>query len=293
MRHRAGAAPPRSRYIGAASLFLLGSSLFLLGIFVLGFAASRAVAGGPLAPDVGTQTTPAATTAAQTTTTAPAPDPKPPVPNPDPKPGRVQKRVRVTPPPPPPPPPPAPAAQRNASRRPATRKPVVPTRRAQAVRRARKAAAQEEAAAALAVRRAQRLRAARAAKEAKQAARAKVAHPKAVARAKPVVHRKRTTRKERRRVDRVQAATVLGPAPTPVLGPRLTPSSDAGTGALPLIAPILGLGLLALGASAVSPRRVPWPAVAQPLHVHRTDLAVAGVGLIGLALLALNVIVVL
>jgi hypothetical protein len=289
MRHRAGAAPPRSRYIGAASLFLLGSSLFLLGIFVLGFAASRAVAGGPLAPDVGTQTTPAATTAAQTTTTAPAPDPKPPVPNPDPKPGRVQKRVRVTPSPPPPPPPPA---QRNASRQPATRKAVAPTRPAQAVPRARKAAAQKQATAALAARRAQRLKA-QAAKQAKRAARAKVAHPKPVARAKPVVHRKHATRKERRRADRVQAATVLGPAPVPVLGPRLTPSSDAGTGALPVIAPILGLGLLALGASAVSPRRVPWQAVAQPLHVHRTDLAVAGVGLIGLALLALNVIVVL
>ena len=48
MRHGAGAAPPRSRYIGAASLFLLGSSLFLLGIFVLGFAASRALAGETL-----------------------------------------------------------------------------------------------------------------------------------------------------------------------------------------------------------------------------------------------------
>jgi hypothetical protein len=145
----------------------------------------------------------------------------------------------------------------------------------------------------LATARAQRLKA-QAAKKPRRAARAKVAHAKLAARATPVVRRKHATREHKRTAAQVRAATVLlDPAPPPVLGPRLASSEDAGSAALPIVAPILGLGLLALGASAVSPRRVPWPAVAQPLHVHRSDLAVAGVGLIGLALLALNVIVAL
>jgi hypothetical protein len=54
---------------------------------------------------------------------------------------------------------------------------------------------------------------------------------------------------------------------------------------------LVGLGLLLIGASVVSTRRVPWPALAEPLYAHRVDLAVIGVGAIAVALLCLNVTV--
>jgi hypothetical protein len=47
-----------------------------------------------------------------------------------------------------------------------------------------------------------------------------------------------------------------------------------------------------LGASAVPPRRVPWPVLAGPLFVHRWNLAAFGLGTIMLSLLCLNIAVV-
>jgi hypothetical protein len=57
------------------------------------------------------------------------------------------------------------------------------------------------------------------------------------------------------------------------------------------VLPLLGLGMLLLGASAVSARHIPWPMLVAPLHAHRLDLAALGVGAIALALLWLNVAV--
>ncbi len=61
------------------------------------------------------------------------------------------------------------------------------------------------------------------------------------------------------------------------------------SGALFVFVPLFILGLLLAAASAVSPARVPWPAISKPLYLHRTDLAVIGTGTIALALLCLNI----
>lgn len=79
----------------------------------------------------------------------------------------------------------------------------------------------------------------------------------------------------------------LDAAPTPVLPGSESPPSSA----LALVLPLVGVGLLLIGASAVSAHRVPWPAVAGLLAAHRIDLVTAGVGAIALALLSLNVTV--
>jgi GAF domain-containing protein len=59
--------------------------------------------------------------------------------------------------------------------------------------------------------------------------------------------------------------------------------------AAPVVLPLVGLGLvLLLGAYVVSVRRIPWPAVAQPLYAHRSDVAAIGFGAIAVGLLLLN-----
>jgi hypothetical protein len=68
-------------------------------------------------------------------------------------------------------------------------------------------------------------------------------------------------------------------------------SEPALSSAVLLVLPLVGVGLLLIGASVVSTRRVPWPALAEPLYAHRLDLAVIGVGAIAVALLCLNVTV--
>jgi len=65
-----------------------------------------------------------------------------------------------------------------------------------------------------------------------------------------------------------------------------------GSGVLVVFAALSALGLLMLGASAVPPRRVPWPVLAGPLFVHRWNLAAFGLGTIMLSLLCLNIAVV-
>ena len=61
-----------------------------------------------------------------------------------------------------------------------------------------------------------------------------------------------------------------------------------------MIVPLFGFGLLLLlGAAALTPQRVPVPKVAMPLYVHRSNLVVAGIGAITLALLWLNIKVLL
>jgi hypothetical protein len=68
-------------------------------------------------------------------------------------------------------------------------------------------------------------------------------------------------------------------------------AAPAVSSAVLVVLPLVGLGLLLIGASVVSTRRVPWPALAEPLYAHRLDLAVIGVGAIAIALLCLNITV--
>jgi hypothetical protein len=80
----------------------------------------------------------------------------------------------------------------------------------------------------------------------------------------------------------------LNAAPTLAFARSETPLSRA----VPIVLPLVGLGLLLLvGAFAVSTRRVPWPELAEPLYAHRVDLVVIGVGAIAVALVCLNVTV--
>lgn len=82
------------------------------------------------------------------------------------------------------------------------------------------------------------------------------------------------------------AIPTLDPGPPP---PRVVSASESvALGSLALVVPLLGLGLLLVGASAVSARRIPWPELVGPLETHRADLAAAGIGAIALALLWLN-----
>jgi hypothetical protein len=64
-------------------------------------------------------------------------------------------------------------------------------------------------------------------------------------------------------------------------------------GGLALVLLLFTLGLLMVSASAVPPARVPWPAVAESLYLHRSDLTAVGIGTVILALLYLNVAVLL
>ena len=57
--------------------------------------------------------------------------------------------------------------------------------------------------------------------------------------------------------------------------------------------PLLVIGLLLVGLTAVPPARIPWPVLAEPLYLHRPNLAAIGFGAIALALLVLNAAVLL
>jgi hypothetical protein len=109
MSRRAGAGPPSSRRLGAASLALA------------------------LACSFGCASTLAFATTADAASTASAPDPKPPPPKPDPKP----KPPAPPPPPPPPPapPPPAPPAATTVARAPAPPPPPPPAPASSATRK--------------------------------------------------------------------------------------------------------------------------------------------------------------
>jgi hypothetical protein len=106
------------------------------------------------------------------------------------------------------------------------------------------------------------------------------------------------TRVKTKRVQRTSVAksteTLAGTALPPVPGTRLaTESAPAASGVAFVFAALSALGLLMLGVSAVPPRRVPWPVLAGPLFVHRSNLAAFGIGTIVLALLCLNIAVLL
>lgn len=79
---------------------------------------------------------------------------------------------------------------------------------------------------------------------------------------------------------------ILGATPLPAA--QITETGPALSGAAVVFGALMLVGMLMLAASAVPPRRVPWPVVAEPLFLHRTDLATLGVGTIAVAFLCLN-----
>jgi type IV secretory pathway VirB10-like protein len=266
MKHAAAALLRRPRRIWLATIVLAISSL--------GFASSQALAGEASPSEVPTEPTP--TTA---TTPAPSPDPQP-APKPDPKPSRPKQQTRVAPPPPPPPPPP-PAARR-APRRSSPQTTVAPRPQPAAPRPRPKAVPRKKSAPVAANRPGRRPRLAAKARRKSAPVRAKT---------RPV-RPKRTQVRELSR--RLRSATAEAPldlngTPTPVFA-RSDPSLSS---AAPVVLPLFILGLLLLlGASVVSVRRLPRPALAETLYTRRLDVAAIGVGAIALALLWLNVTVV-
>ena len=277
---RAAAAPRCHRRLGLTTVVLLGLSS-------LGFAASQALAGGVSEPELPTEPTATSSTTGVTVQAAPAPDPKP-APKPDPKPAQPKPRTRAATPPPPPPPPPS-ATKRTArssttaqakgrtTRRAPLRRRAASTRQAARPNRLKAAARKKRAAAAaLAARRRARLNALRKARRQHRPVRA----------TKPAA-RKPAARKRSRPSVAVPADASLDHdvLPAPVLA-RSEPQLSL---AVPVFLPLFGLGvLLLLGASAISVRRIPWPAIAQPLYARRSDVAAIGFGAIALALLLLN-----
>jgi outer membrane biosynthesis protein TonB len=275
MKQAAAAPLRRPRRIWLATIVLAISSL--------GFASSQALAGEASPSEGPTEPTP--TTA---TTPPPSPDPQP-APKPDPKPNRPKQRARVAPPPPPPPPPP-PAARR-APRRSSPETTVAP--RAQPAAPRPKAVPRKKPAPIAAVRPGQRSRLASAAKARRKSAavRAKKSRPVRAKKSRPVRPKSAEVRKLSRRLRpaSAEAPLDLNGTPTPVFA-RSDPSLSS---AAPVVLPLFVLGLLLLlGATVVSVRRLPRPAVAEPLYARRLDLAAIGVGAIALALLWLNVTVV-
>jgi type IV secretory pathway VirB10-like protein len=264
MKHAAAALLRRPRRIWLATIVLAISSL--------GFASSHALAGEASPSESPTEPTP--TTAA---TPSPSPDPQP-APKPDPKPNRPKQRARVAPPPPPPPPPP-PAARR-APRRSSPQTTVAP--RAQPAAPRPKAVPRKKPAPVAAIRPGRRPRLAAKARRKSAPVRAKT---------RPVRPKRAEVRKLSRRLRpaSAEAPLDLNGKPTPVFA-RSDPSLSS---AAPVVLPLFVLGLLLLlGASVVSVRRLPRPAVAETLYARRLDVAAIGVGAIVLALLWLNLTVV-
>jgi len=74
---------------------------------------------------------------------------------------------------------------------------------------------------------------------------------------------------------------------------ELSDSQNPASGALLVFGALVAVGMLLLGTAAVSPARVPWPVVSEPLYAYRSNLAAIGLGTIMLALLLLNVTVLL
>ena len=256
MRRGAGAARRAHAQMGLATLAVVG-------LCALGFASSIALA-GPASPQqvtTGETTTAVTTTAPSTaaTTTAPVPDPKPPPPpKPDPKP---RKATRVTPPPPPPPPPapsPQPEAPQSAPQT-AVAPPPPPAPSPPALR-----TRQKTTKVAPAVTRPHRRTRLRSTKRAQAASR------------------------ERQFAAAAQTKEALA-APAP----ELSETDSRVPGPLLAFVPLFSLGLLLLAASAISPWRVPWPAISEPLYLHRANLASIGIGTIVLALLCLSIAVLL
>lgn len=204
---------------------------------------------------------------ARTSATAtPVPDPKPtPPPKPDPKP-------KPTPPPPPPPsPPPAPPAAPQPPA-PSTVAPAPapqPTPRATVTRRKATVAPTAK----------------------RTAQRSRLRAPKKARRLRAPARTVKAVSRERSQAAGAARQESLARTAAPV---RQVSNTDSSFSGAPLIlVALFGLGLVMLGASAVPPARVPWPVIAEPLFVHRFDLALMGIGTIAIGLFCLNIAVLL
>jgi outer membrane biosynthesis protein TonB len=257
MRRGAGAARRAHAQMGLATLAFLG-------LCALGFASSVALAGQASPQQVTTGEATTATTATTTapstaaTTTAPVPDPKPPPPpKPDPKP---RKATRVTPPPPPPPAP-SPQAEAPQPAQPAqptaVAPPPPPAPSPPALRTRQKTTTVAPA----------------------------VTRPPGRTRLRSTTRAQAASRERSRFAD--DAGALAAPAP------QLSETDSRVSGPLLAFVPLFCLGLLLLAASAISPWRVPWPAISEPLYLHRANLASIGIGTIALALLCLSIAVLL
>lgn len=261
---RPGEARQRPMRLGAGTAPLhsrpIGlATLALLGICALGFASSVALAGQASPQQVTTgETTTSPSTAA--TTTSPAPDPKPPPPpKPDPKP----KRTRVTPPPPPPP---APSPQ------PAVPQSTTPTAVTPSPPPAPPPAAPPT-------------------RETTTRVAPPVTRPSRRTRLRSTKRAKAASRERSQFSADAETEEALDGTAAPAA--ELSQTDSPPSGVLVVFGPLFALGLLLVTASAVSPARVPWPVLSKPLYLHRTDLAVIGIGTIALALLCLNIAVLL
>jgi outer membrane biosynthesis protein TonB len=254
---------PGKRRAGAAGF----AGVFLVTVLVFGTAASLAVAAqaSPTATPSGSAATAATSPAASWT--GPAPDPQPPQPpQPDPKPSEP---ARTTPPPPPAPPPPSspPASPKPAQPTPTTQAPAATTSPVQATPPPSVDKSPSPVAGG-------------------HARKPQTSAPRA---------RRTAVRAEAQHVERTRASRrAEGGLPEATVALTLpTGSAPAGAGTVLVFAALVGFGLLLLGTSAVPPRRVPWPVIAEPLILHRSRLAVSGIATIAIALMFLNVAVLL
>jgi hypothetical protein len=86
----------------------------------------------------------------------------------------------------------------------------------------------------------------------------------------------------------IEAGQTFSPSAAPT--PGLSETDTPGPGGLFYFVMLFVVGaLLLIGVSVVPPARIPWPVVAGPLYEHRSNLAVIGIGTIGIALICLNV----
>ena len=110
----------------------------------------------------------------------------------------------------------------------------------------------------------------------------------------PPTVRRKAVRVKKARADLKQSTDneqeILGATPPAA---QITDTGTALSGVAVVFGALLILGALLVGASAVSPRRVPWPVVADPLVAHRSDLAALGIGVIAIALLYVNAAILL
>ena len=88
-------------------------------------------------------------------------------------------------------------------------------------------------------------------------------------------------------------ATRKAASSQPISALELSDSESPASGALIVFGGMIGMGLLLLGAAAVSPARVPWPVVSEPLYLYRSNLAAIGLGTVALGLLLINAAVLL
>jgi hypothetical protein len=100
------------------------------------------------------------------------------------------------------------------------------------------------------------------------------------------VPRTNKERRDRNSISSGEAKRALERAAAPEADPSLSEG-------MVVLTALFTLGLLSLGAAAVPPARVPWPPLAHSISLHRSNLAMIGLGAIATVLLGLNISVLL